>query len=476
MVSVLLGRPSAGIGMLALCATGILVSDPWLAASPGFALSVVASGALLLLASPLATGLTRWLPSPVAFAISVPRSAQIACGPIIALFAEQQSVIGVPAHLLAEPAAPIATMIGLLACLAAPVPPMADLLAASAWLPSAWIAATAQVSAALPAAQVLLPAGIGSALLVLLVSTALGVGVIGPGPSPRTTRIRWAVLLQRTAAAVLIVVAALVGSRALLDGPLAAASTPEGWAIAACDVGQGDALLVRSAGHIALIDTGPTPEALTTCLRSLGVDRIDLLVLTHFDRDHAGGLAAVQGRVASVLHGAPADAADDRTLQDLAAAGADVRQAAAGGHGTLGDAAWRILWPMRDSAAFPPGNDAGIVVEFSGGEVPRTLFLADLSAAPQRILLRTARPSGYAVVKVAHHGSADQEPALYQAIAARVALLSVGADNDYGHPRSETLDMLASLGATVLRTDQRGRILLGQHDGALQVWTDADPP
>lgn len=473
MLTVLLGRPSAGAGMLSLCVTGLLVVDPWLAATPGFALSVAASGALILLAPPLACGLRRAMPQPVALAIAVPLAAQLACGPIIALFAEQQSLISIAANLIAAPAAPIATVIGLLACLAAPVPMIADLLAASAWLPAAWIATTATTTARLPSAQILIPAGIGSALLVTVVSISLALVLTRASVANRSAAVaRGDLMLRRSAAAVLIVVLSLAGSRLLLDGPLATATAPEGWAIAACDVGQGDAILVRSETKVALIDTGPEPEPLSACLRSLGVERIDLLVLTHFDLDHVGGVEAVQGRVGAVLHGPIAEASDRRVLEDLAEAGARIDEASAGQHGTLGAAAWRVLWPLRDSAAFPAGNDASVVMEFEGGGVPRSLYLGDLSAAPQRMLLRTAGLGRYEVVKVAHHGSADQDPGLYEALQARVAVFSVGVDNDYGHPRRETLDVLAATGAHLLRTDQQGRILLGLREGALQVWTE----
>jgi competence protein ComEC len=476
MLSMLVGRPSAGAGVLALCTVAILVADPWLASTPGFALSVVASGALILLAPPLARGLGRWMPAPLALAIAVPLAAQVACGPVIALFAAQQSLVGVAANMLAAPAAPMATVIGLLACLGAPVPAVADLLAAAAWLPSAWIAMTAEVAAALPLAQVLLPAGLGSAAVVAVVGAAVAVLVAGPGVAVLGGSLRLAHGIRRGAVAVLVVVLALSGGRALTEGPFAAATVPKDWSIAACDVGQGDALVVRSPPHVALIDTGPEPAPLADCLRSLGIAHVDLLVLTHFDLDHAGGVDAVRGRVGSVLHGPVDDAEDERLLAALADGGAHVDQAAAGRHGSLGAASWRVLWPVRDSAAFPPGNDAGVVVEFSGGGVPRSLFLADLSAAAQRMLLRTARPSDYAVVKVAHHGSADQEPALYAALAPRVAVISVGDGNDYGHPRAETLDMLSAVDALVLRTDQRGRLLLGLREGSLQVWTQKDQP
>lgn len=473
MLTVLLGRPSAGAGLLSLCTVGILLADPWLATSPGFALSVAASGALILLAPPLARGLAAVMPDTVALAIAVPLAAQLACGPIIALFAEQQSLIGVAANLLAAPAAPIATVIGLLACLAAPLPFLADLLTAASWLPAAWIATTATTTARLPNAQLLLPAGIGSAALVALVSVCVSVVLLRSADVPRRpSTVRAMVFLRRGAAAVLIIVSSLAGARILLDGPLATVASPEGWSVAACDVGQGDALIVRSGDRVALIDTGPAPEPLEACLRSLGVERIDLLVLTHFDLDHVGGTTAVVGRVDAVLHGPVTEDSERRLLAVLLDGGARVDEAWAGQQGELGEATWRVLWPRRGSPVFPSGNDASVVMEFDGGGVPRSLFLGDLAAAPQRLLMRAADLGGYDVVKVAHHGSADQDPGLYEALRARVALFSVGADNDYGHPRIETLDLLTATGAQDLRTDQQGRILLGVRGDELQVWTE----
>ncbi|WP_435745431.1 ComEC/Rec2 family competence protein [Microbacterium sp. PMB16] len=475
MLTVLLGRPSAGAGLLALCAVIILVADPWLAATPGFALSVMASGALILLAPPLSRGLARWMPQPIALAIAVPLAAQLACGPIIALFAEQQSLVGIAANLIAAPAAPVATVIGLLACLAAPVPPLADVLTASAWLPSAWIATTATTTAQLPLAELLLPAGIGSATLVALISTSIAVVLLRPRVSRQPRMGRWARLVRPCAAGILLIVMSLAAARVLLSGPLATATAPDGWAIAACDVGQGDALLVRSAGMVALIDTGPEPEPLSTCLTSLGIEHIDLLVLSHFDLDHVGGAAAVIGRVGTVLHGPTTEESDERLLHALARDGARLAPAASGDRGVLGAADWQVLWPLRNSAAFPSGNDASLVIEFGGGEVPRSLFLGDLSAEPQRMLLRSVRLGPYPVVKVAHHGSGDQDAGLYEALDPTVAVFSAGADNDYGHPREETLDLLAATGAHNLRTDEQGRILLGIREGELQVWTEEGP-
>ncbi|MEV7633317.1 ComEC/Rec2 family competence protein [Microbacterium sp. NPDC089318] len=463
MLTVLLGRPSAGLAMLSLAVCGLLVFDPWLAATPGFALSVAATAALLVLSRPLLRGLGRWMPEPLALALSVPLAAQLVCGPIVALFSDTQSVIGVVANLLAAPAAPIATVIGLLACLASPAPALADMLAAGAWLPAAWIQTTATVTAALPGATAAVPAGPLAALVVAVLSIA-GTLVL---TRPRSRRLRAA------AAGVIVIALAVSAARVLLTGPLASMTTPAEWTVAACDIGQGDAVLVRSGGETALVDTGADPQALGDCLAQTGTDRIDLLVLTHFDLDHVGAATSLAGRVETVLHGPVAEPADQRILDELAARGATMRDGAAGTHGTLGAAEWRVIWPPPDSAAFPSGNDASIVVDVAGGGVPRMLMLGDLSAAPQRQLLSSGRVRGeYAVVKVAHHGSRDQEPALYEEIDAPVALISVGEDNDYGHPRRETLALLDAAGSRALRTDQRGLVLLGEQDGRLAIWTE----
>lgn len=494
MLSLLLGRPSAGAGILALSATAILIVDPWLAATPGFALSVAASGALIVLAPVLAVGLGRWMPRSLAVVISVPLSAQLVCGPIVALFAEQQSLAGVATNLVAAPAAPIATVIGLLACLTGALPGLADALAACAWLPAAWIATTAEVAADLPVGQLVLVPGPASALLVAMLGAALGVVICGPkresGERHRARRegaaggssgwrarvVPGAVRLVHPLSVVVLIVATSLGCAHLaLSGPLAPMAAPDGWSIAACDVGQGDAVLVRSGGQIALVDTGPDPESLAKCLKELAVDHVDLLVLTHFDLDHVGGVAAVQGRVSRVVHGPPGEEADERMLETLRRGGADLVAGVAGLRGELGEAQWSVLWPQRESRVFPAGNDASVVMQFEHGGVPRSIFLGDLGAEAQRMLVRAARPYGpFAVVKVAHHGSADQDPGLYEALRPTIGLVSCGIDNDYGHPRRETLDLLTAVGAHVVRTDRQGRILLGLDGQAITIRAESD--
>lgn len=141
----------------------------------------------------------------------------------------------------------------------------------------------------------------------------------------------------------------------------------------------------------------------------------------------------------------------------------------------LGDASWRVVWPPERSRAFPGGNDASVVVDVEGGGVPHTLFLGDLSASPQHAIAASRVLDGpYDVVKVAHHGSADQAPELYDSADPAVALVTVGLGNDYGHPRAETLDLVAGTGAVVVRTDLDGIVALWSDGTGVRVWREHD--
>ncbi|MFH8249965.1 ComEC/Rec2 family competence protein [Microbacterium sp. B2969] len=478
MLAVALGRPAIGVAVLCLAVAVLLALDPWLSTSLGFALSTVATASLLLLARPLAAGLARGMPRALALALSVPLAAQLACGPLLVLIAPTVPLYGVVANLLAAPAAPVATVVGLAACLALPFPVVQSGLAALAWAPATWIAATAATFSDLPGGQVAWLEGWSG--LVLL--TVLGAGVavllaVAPrrAGSPRRRSMTFSpVTVSRTLAGtvVAVVVGASAGGAALTSvaGPL---TLPSAWAILACDVGQGDAVLVRSAGEVALIDTGPDPALLEACLSRTGIGRLDLLVLTHYDADHAGGFEAVIGRVDRVLHGPPDTPAHRSVLDRLAGGGAELVDADSGMQGALGRATYRVVWPRAESRAYPPGNDSSVVVDIRGGGVPTSLFLGDLSASPQRAIVASGLlDPPYDVVKVAHHGSADQDPHLYATAQPAVALVTVGLGNDYGHPRPETLDVLEQLGAVIARTDREGVLAVWLTDQQAQVWRE----
>ncbi|MGO4105096.1 ComEC/Rec2 family competence protein [Leifsonia sp. YAF41] len=510
-----LGRTGRGVPTLCLVVIGLLAIDPWLARNYGFALSVLATGGLLLLAGPLTRVLTRWMPKFIAAAIAIPLAAQLACQPVLLLLTPSLASYGVPANLLAAPAAPLATIIGLVACVLIPVWPwLANLLVHLAWLPSAWIAAVAQAVATLPGNRlpwldgvlgVLLIGGV-TVLALLLVfrppemrpSSTVGrfvesgsrPGVNPPGRAERRAvrralrpDVRRATLGRRPlwrilASAVLLIVAGSYAGTLLGAGVSRAAGIPDNWQIAACDVGQGDAVIVRDGTAHALIDVGPDPALLTACLTDLGVSRIELLVLTHYDLDHVGGLDAVVGRVDRAIVGAPANAKDEWLLHRLTGGGAQVSVAARGDTGMLGRLRWDVLWPptsaARSGGVDLAGNGGSVIVGFDGRGIS-SIFLGDLGEEAQGGLLSTSLPAAVDVVKVAHHGSRDQSAALYARLHATVGLISVGADNGYGHPTQYLLDLLASVGTVSVRTDRQGMILVApstEGHGALSVWTE----
>ncbi|HXR45222.1 MAG TPA: ComEC/Rec2 family competence protein, partial [Pseudolysinimonas sp.] len=429
-------------------------------------LSVLATSGLLLLARPLGEGLGRWLPRRLALLIAIPVAAQLACQPVILLLNPSLPLYGVAANLLAEPAAPLVTVLGMITCVAAPVlPPVAAVVGWLAWLPAAWIAAVATFFSGLPGAQSPWPPGAVGVVLLVVVTVA-GLVALFAG-APRAAR--------RVARGFLVV--ALIGYVASIAGTriVDAVSRPADWEFGLCDIGQGDATLVRSDGRVALIDTGPVPAKLASCLQQLGITRIDLLVLTHYDLDHVGGTSAVVGMVDRVLIGPPSDPADIRLAGQLRAGGAEVDQVSTGEAGMLGALRWQVLWPP--SRGVEPGNPASVtlsVVPTDGCPDCLTgIFLGDLGQESQARLLGSARPPPVDVVKVAHHGSADQSAELYAQLHATIGLIGVGAGNDYGHPTAKLLGILASTDTRVLRTDLDGMVLVapGDRPHEARVWT-----
>lgn len=466
LLSSSLGRPGRGVAALALAALCLLVADPWLSRNYGFALSVLATLGLLVLAGPLSRRLRRWLPAPLAAVLAIPLAAQLACQPVLVLLSPTLPAYGVPANLLAAPAAPVATIVGLAACLLLPIMPWLSMaLIWLAWLPATWIAAVAQVATTLPGSTLPWLGGPTGVALTLACTAAVLVLLVGrtPGRTP---------ILLRVASGALVCVAAGATIGTVVGTGLGRAAVfPATWQIAACDIGQGDAVLVRDGASVALVDVGPDPALLTACLDTLQIDRVDLLVLTHYDLDHVGGLDAVLGRVGTALVGRPENGQDAALHDRLARGGADVRETARGDTGSLGGLTWQVLWPLRDSSLMQTGNPGSVSMVFDGRGI-RSVFLGDLGEEAQAALLAAGPIGTVDVVKVAHHGSRDQSAALYAQLRASVGLVSVGADNGYGHPTRAVLDILGSAGTAVLRTDQDGLVVVAPAGQALRVWTE----
>ncbi|MFI6701173.1 ComEC/Rec2 family competence protein [Streptomyces sp. NPDC050509] len=448
------GRRRTLLPALAAAVLLLVLLDPWLARSYGFLLSVLATGALLTIGPRWSAALTRrGVPPRLAEALAAAGAAQAVCAPVVAVFAARVSLVAIPCNLFAELAVAPATVLGFAALALAPVAlPAAELLARCAGWPAGWIASVARGGAALPGAQTDWPGGWrGGALLAVV--TVLVVVAARRIPRHPWTAALCAVLL------LLAIVRPPPFTRIVTGWP------PPGWTFAMCDVGQGDAtVLAAGDGSAVVVDTGPDPGPADRCLRELGITRIPLLLITHFHADHVAGLPGVlRGRAVGAIQTTTSPEPPEQAAfvrRAAAAARVPVVRAVPGERRTTGPLDWRVLWPR---AGVPPAatepNDSSVTLFVRVARGPTLLLLGDLEPPAQRGLLRDhpALPP-VDVLKVAHHGSPHQHPGLLRDVRPRLALISAGRDNPYGHPAPRTVDALRAGGATVLRTDRDGAI------------------
>ncbi|SDF49538.1 competence protein ComEC [Blastococcus aurantiacus] len=442
------GRARVAVPALATAVCVLLHLDPGLAWDPGFALSVIATAAIVLLAPTWSRRLReRGWPPLVADALAVSAAAGLATAPLVAALSATVSLVSLPANLLAAPAVAPATVLGLLATIAGSVStPAGDLLVWCAGWPTRWLVLVAERAARLPDAAPGWPAGpLGAALLALLLTTA-----------------GW--VLWRFRRLRPLAVAALTGL-VLIGWPVRQAV--RGWplpdtVVVACDVGQGDALVLPTgtAGEAVLVDAGPDVAAVDRCLEALGIERLPLVLLSHLDADHVGGLiGALDGRVVGTVATGALSPADDRlpTVDALIRrAGAERIRLLPGDRREAGAVVLEVLAPEPERAtAGAEANDLSLVVRATVRGV-RVLLTGDLGAEAEARLRTSGVDLRADVLKVPHHGSADADPGFLTVTGARAALISVGGDNTYGHPAHTLLETLARAGMRVHRTDQQG--------------------
>lgn len=488
ILATLAGRPGDRAYALLLAAVVTLLIDPRAEADVGWQLSFAAVVGIMLWARPIRDLLAARLPgrlpdrvtAPLAEGAALTIAATVATVALIAHVFERVSLVALPANVAVLPAVAPVMWIGMAMSMLAQLPPWLiaagplhlDPLAWLGWVEGrlldyvAWVAETA-ASPGWAVTHLSLP-GTGSTLLAAL-SIAAGFGAA------------LAILARRrglaTARAVSLGVA-LMGLIAILPGSLGlGGGVPSGPArgelvVTEIDVDQGDATLLRTAGGApVLVDGGPPGTAAADGLAELGVERLGAVVVTHDELDHAGGLATVLDRfdVGELVHARPAP-----ELQAMArGAGIPIERVAAGSALRFGRLELDVLWPPRERFADPsPDRNADAVVMLARFRGWDTLLSAD---AEQEIT--HLDPGPLDVLKVAHHGSDDAGlGSLLERSLPRVALIGVGAGNDYGHPTSETLATLAAHGVCTLRTDLGGTVSVAVGPEGMRAWSERGPP
>jgi competence protein ComEC len=457
LVAAMASRPTSRWYALLLAAVVTLAVDPLSLEQPGWQLSFAAVTAIALLAAPLrALAEARGVPPLLSEPLALTGAATVGSAPIAAATFGTLSLVSLPANLAAALFVAPVTWLGMIAAIIGQVSTaLAEPLTWLAYWPLAALVAIARFSSMLPAAQV--SAG-GPAVAAGCFGVALLVR-LGKGH-------RYAIPIGFVFALLLAAAVLVGGRRDVLAAPPAGTVR-----VSFLDVGQGDATLLQSGSHSALVDSGPPNAGILDRLEESGVERLDLLVASHAQADHLGGADEVLDKipVRAVL-----DGRDGVVEQEGAAMAASARRhhaalitTGAGDVVQIGAITLEVMSPPAGTRP-PPGGDPNqrAIVIFARAPGISLLLTAD---AESDVLSSLPLPR-VDVLKVSHHGSADDGlPRLLQRLRPRVAVIEVGARNTYGHPTSQTLDALNSAGVQTWRTDKDGTVRVEAGRGGLHV-------
>jgi competence protein ComEC len=228
-----------------------------------------------------------------------------------------------------------------------------------------------------------------------------------------------------------------------------------------CDVGQGDALVLKiSASSALLFDAGPDPDLLDRCLKSIGIKHLPLIVLSHNHADHYYGVSgALRKREIGQIW-------SNGNISRAELSNYEVSKVGAGDIARIEDVSLEVLWPPAAASNFSnlsgdgsQENNRSLVILAQVGQV-KILITGDIEPEAQEEIAKRYDLSGISILKVPHHGSRFQSELFLRQISPEISIISVGESNSYGHPDSSLVEKLRVMGSRVYRSDQDGPISL----------------
>jgi competence protein ComEC len=465
LIAALADRPRSRWYAVLLAAGATLAVNPRAEGDVGWQLSFAAVIGIMLWAKRLAAVISgdaerRSTRHALAEAVAVTASATVATAPLMAAAFDQFSPAALPANVLAAPAVAPAMWLGMLTGILGqlPVLPVEPLN----WLDSLCLAYIAQIAHWLAAPQwALLTVHLGSVWSVLVAYAALLLAMelllrrFGRRSRVRRARPPFWEVSSAKAACLAGVAAIAVGVAVLWPGGGQAGSPSQtDLSVRVLDVGQGDSILLDPPdGEPVLVDTGPPDDGVEDRLHDLGIQRLAAIVITHDQSDHAGDLGELLDslRVDRVVYGR-----DDPRLRGAAlAAGAQPYRLADGGELDSGGLELSALWPPRE-LLHDTGEDPNLLCLVLVARWGHFSMLLTGDAEAESVPID---PGPVDVLKVAHHGSEDAglDELLARSVP-KLAVISVGADNPYGHPADGTIAELRARGVPTMRTDKQGEI------------------
>ncbi len=462
-------RRTSPLAALSVCVCVLVAFDPSLAVSLSFFLSAASTFGVVMFAGlfsswfACATG-GRFGTACEAFGMTA--AANLPIFPVTASVFSRVPLVSPIANLVAAPVFSVLLLGGLLSLAMAAAMPDAGMCvlrvfcAISGLFCGAATVLSHMPFAAVPCSMGLVEAAVASIVVVVLI------WAVWPLPTGRTVR------AVACALSAFFIVFAFAASRLASDE------------IVMLDVGQGDAILIRSQGAALLVDTGNQDAKLSAALARHGVMSLDGVVITHHDDDHCGSLPVLDSLVAQgeVLLSSPTFSCECDGCTELVADA----QRVAGQRGVSGISKGETIkvgrftcfavWPEAFSEEGGNADSLCLLVEYDaqgdGISEFSTLLTGDAEADQLDAMTESGLVGHVDVFKAGHHGSKNGvSEAAFETLSPKVALISAGLDNRYGHPSQEALDALEDVGAHIFRTDHMGDVTCRFSDAGIEVFT-----